>query len=301
MGQPMSRDMYQIPYKISVLIILFFMPQLAFGDDLVPVEGQHCYQYGDDESVSVAKKKALALAREVAVSNFKVWVEVNTSVKDFELEKDWVETIAVGMLQGEKRQVTKKVQEICTTVKAKINPHEVDALIAERKKQSAIKQRVTTQTSDSNFGLKVWLDNPDGQYVEGDYIVINVKSEQDAYLKLDYFQADCKVVHLVPNLFREQAFIKKDEIYTFGTENSLERFRIQSPFGEEVVKAIASKKPFPVSQISRETISNCEPYVKTLEQGRTRGVSLEKNLASAEASLYSYSLKQSQHKKAIMK
>ncbi len=294
----MSRDIYQIACKNLVLIFLFFIPQLAFGEGLVPVEGQHCYQYGDDESVNVAKKKALALAREVAVSNFKVWVEVNTTVKDYKLEKDWVETIAVGMLQSEKRQVTKKVQEICTTVNAEINPQEVDALIAERKKQSSIKQRVTTQTPDSKFDIKVWLNNPDGQYIEGDYLVINVKSDQDAYLKLDYFQADCKVVHLVPNLFRQQAFIKKDKVYTFGNENAPERFRIQGPFGDEVIKVIASDKPFPASQISQESISNCEPYVETLEQGRTRGISLEHNRASTGASLFTSSLKEFEHKNA---
>jgi len=241
------------------------------------------------------------LAREVAVSNFKVWVEVNTSVKNYQLEKDWVETIAVGMLRNEKREVIKKIQEICTTVIAKINPQEVDALIAERKKQSAIKQRVTTQTADSQFGLKVWLNNPDGQYVEGDYLVINVKSDQDAYLKLDYFQADCKVVHLVPNLFRQQAFIKKDEIYSFGTEDASERFRIQGPFGDEVIKVIASKTPFPASQISREVISDCEPYVQKLERGLTRGIAVEHRTASADASLFTSSLKQFEHKKAVMK
>ena len=278
--------------KISFVIFLFIIPQTVFGDELVPVEGQHCYQYGDDETVSMAKKKSLALAREIALSNYKVWVESNTIVKNFMLEKDWVETIAVGMLQHETRHITKKVQEICTTIKAKINPLEIDALLAERRKQSAIKQLVTTQVSASTFGLEVWLDNPDGQYVEGDYIVINVRSDQDAYLKLDYYQADCRVVHLVPNLFRAQVFIKKDKVYTFGTENSQERFRVKGPFGQEVIKAIASKEPFPASQIPHETISSCESYVKTLEE-EVRGIALEQNLASTEASLFSSSLKKS--------
>ncbi len=295
----MNQSQYTCASKILICLALLLIPHLAFGDNLIPVEGEQCYQYGDDETVSMAKKKSLALAREVAVSNYKVWVESHTTVKNFMLEKDWVETIAVGMLQHETRQVTKKVQEICTTVKAKINPQEVDALIAERRKQNAIKQLVTTQVSASTFGLKVWLDNPEGQYVEGDYIVINVKSDHDAYLKLDYFQADCQVVHLVPNLFREQAFIKKDKVYTFGTENSLERFRVKSPFGEEVIKAIASKEPFAASQIPRETISHCDSYVKTLDQEGMRGITLEKNLASTEASLFSSSLKKSQHRNIV--
>ena len=291
--------MFKLSY--TILFLLLCIPALGLGADLVPVEGQHCYQYGDDESVNVAKKKALALAREVAVSNFKVWVEVNTTVKDFELEKDWVETIAVGMLQGETRQVRKKGQEICTTVRAQIDPQEVNALIEQRKKQSTIKAQIMNQMSSSAFGLKVWLDKPDGRYLEGDYLVIKVQSEHDAYLKLDYFQADCKVIHLVPNLFRQQAFIKKDTIYTFGDKNSPERFRIQSPFGDEVIKAIASKTPFPASQISPETVSHCEPYVETLERGRTRGIVLEGNLASTEASLFTASLEKFEHQQAVTK
>ena len=292
--------MYQIGNAMIVLLLLL-IPQFAYGADLVPVEGQSCYQYGDEESVNVAKKKSLAMAREVAVSNFKVWVEVNTSVKDYILEKDWVETIAVGMLQGEKREVTKKVQEICTMVTAKIDPQEVDTLIAKKKKQSDIIQRVTTQTSDSNFGLKVWLNSPNGQYVEGDYLVINIQSDQDAYLKLDYFQADCNVVHLVPNLAREQAFIKKNEVYTFGGEGAPERFRVQGPFGDEVIKAAASKTPFPASQISSEIISNCEPYVQTLERGLTRGIAVEHKQANADVSLFTSSQEKFEHQEAVAK
>ena len=292
--------MFKLSHALLFLLLLC-IPVLSLGADLVPVEGQYCYQYGDDESVNMAKKKVLALAREVAVSNFKVWVEVNTSVKDFELEKDWVETIAVGMLQGETRQVVKKGQEICTTVRAQIDPQEVDALIAQRKKQSTIKAQIMSQQPNSAFGLKVWLDKPDGRYLEGDYLVIKVQSEHDAYLKLDYFQADCQVIHLVPNLFRHQAFIKKDIIYTFGDKNSPERFRIQGPFGDEVIKAIASKTPFPASQISPETVSHCEPYVETLERVRTRGIVLEGNMASTEASIFTASLKKFEHQQAVTK
>ena len=241
----------------------------------------------------------MAFAREVAVSNYKVWVEVNTEVKDFELEKDWIETIAVGMLRGEKRQVNRKIQEICTSLKAWIHPQEVDDFIAQRRKQREVKQRVSSQDSDPAFGLKIWLDNPDGRYVEGENVIIKVKSERDAYLKLDYFQADCKVVHLVPNLWHQNAFIKKGQTYAFGTEDSAERFRVQEPFGDEVIKAEASTKPFPSSQLAAKTVSNCEPYVRTIEERRTRGITLEKNLSSAEVSLFTASKKVSEHKKVI--
>ncbi len=133
-------------YKLLFLIAtLFSAPPLSFGADQVPVEGEYCYHYGDDESVTVAKTKSLAFAREVAVSNYKVWVQVNTSVKDFELEKDWIETIAVGMLQGEKREVTRNIQEICTALKAWINPQEVEDFIVQQKKERETKQRGASQ------------------------------------------------------------------------------------------------------------------------------------------------------------
>jgi hypothetical protein len=44
-------------------------------------------------------------------------------------------------------------------------------------------------------------------------LVIYVQSDRDAYLKLDYFQADGTVVHLVPNVYRGQAFIKGGKKY----------------------------------------------------------------------------------------
>ena len=284
---------------LFIFAAFFTVPPLSFGAERVPVEGEYCYRYGDDESVTVAKTKSLAFAREVAVSNYKVWVEVNTEVKDFELEKDWIETIAVGMLRGEKRQVNRKIQEICTSLKAWINPQEVDDFIAQRRKQREVKQRVSSEDAESAFDLKIWLDKPNGRYVEGENVIIKVKSERDAYLKLDYFQADCKVVHLIPNLWHQSAFIKKGQTYAFGTEESAERFRIQGPFGVEVIKAQASTNPFPASQVPRQTISNCEPYVRKIEESRTRGISLENNLSSAEVSLFTASKEVSEHQKVL--
>jgi hypothetical protein len=104
-------------------------------------------------------------------------------------------------------------------------------------------------------GLKIWLNESDSLYREGDNLIVYVQSEHDMYLKLDYFQAGGKVVHLVPNFFRGQAFIEKRKTYEFGGPNSPEKFMISGPYGDETLKALISIHPFLEELQSKEKVS----------------------------------------------
>lgn len=307
-----------IGYRFLLLsIFTIYAPTMSFGADLEKpmesVEGEGCYRYGDDEPPSLAKQKAKAIAQEQAVSNFRVWVESSSTLENFELKKDLIQTISGGMLHRIKIQKEdRKNQEICITIKAELDPQEIEGKIAQRVEQRKIQDSLASDalTPEPAFGLRIWLDKPDGQYVEDDYLVIKVQSEQDAYLKLDYFQADCNVVHLVPNIYRQQAFIQKGQTYEFGGEYSPERFVISEPLGDETIIAVASRTPFLDSLIPKEAKSNCKKYVHTLEDGLrsqpgfqpkgTRGVKLQSGMTSAKTTLYTSTKEVVQHKKDLL-
>lgn len=236
------------------------------------VSGKGCYIHGDDETPTQAKKKALARAREQTVSGYQVWVESKAQVKNFQLQEDLIQTISAGMLHNV--NVDKEEwdgRQICVMISAKIGPKDIGREVGRRQELQKIKDQVTSESfnPDPAFGLRIWANKPDGRFTEGDYLVINVVADRDAYLKLDYFQANGKVVHLVPNLFREQAFIRKGEKTTFGGENSPERFIISEPFGDEVIKAIASAQPFTKSVTPKENISESQAYLETLKNELT--------------------------------
>ncbi len=286
---------FNVTYTILLLGILVY-PVSTFSQDSVTretVTGKGCYSHSDDETRTLAKKKALARAREQTVSGYQVWVESKAEVKNYQLQEELIQTISAGMLH--KVKINEEVwngTQICVEISAEIGPNDIGSEVQRRQEQLKIKEQVTSETfnPDPAFGLRIWLNKADGRFVEGDYLIINVQADRDAYLKLDYFQANGKVVHLVPNLFRGQAFIQKGETYVFGGKDSPERFIISEPFGDEVIKAVASAQPFAAALMPKKSMSESQDYVETLKkgltvqpgpQGRTRGIQIMSGSSAA--------------------
>lgn len=272
------------------------------------VQGKGCYSYGNDETPNEAIKKAEARARERAVSGYQVWVESSSKVEDFQLQEDVIHTISAGLLHKVTiEEEVWKEREICVTISAEIDPDDLKTEIARRQDQQKTKEQVTSDelTPEAAFGLTIELNKPDGWYLEGENLIITVTSERDAYLKLDYFQANEKVVHLVPNVYRGQAYIHAGKPETFGGGGGAERFVISEPFGVEVIKAIASVRPFPTDFNSQEMVSESQKYVETLKkglqvqpgvQGTIRGIRI---MSGATASLYTDSRVGYEHKQSL--
>ena len=214
---------------------------------LETVRGSGCYKFGDEETPAKARKAAMTIAQEEAVRRHHVFVESSQRVKNFQLEEDLIQTASAAMLQEiqiEKEE--RKTQEICITLTAKISPVSIEDMIRQRLNAKEIAQSAKTALVPAQpaFGLKVWTNKAEGRFLEDEKLVIYVQSDRDAYLKLDYFQADGTVVHLVPNVYRGQAFIKGGKKYAFGDETSPEQFIIRAPYGTEAIKAIVGVRPF---------------------------------------------------------
>ncbi len=298
-----------IMFSLGVLICT----HAAFAQDATPrepVSGKSCYTYGDNETPAMAKKTALAGAREQAVSGYQVWVKSKAEVKNYQLQEELIHAISAGMLYNVIIQdEVWDGRKVCVMISAEIGPNDVGTEVERRQEQLKIKDEVTSASfnPDPAFGLRIWLNKADGRFIEGDYLIINVQADRDAYLKLDYFQANGKVVHLVPNLFRGQAFIEKGETYVFGGKDSPERFIISEPFGDEVIKAVASAQPFAQALLPQEVMSESGTYVKTLKKGltvqagpsgTTRGIQI---MSGASAALSTTSREVSDFKKTLDK
>ena len=287
---------------LSFAHVSIFSTTLALADSFEKVEGHACYAYGDDETPALAKKKAMARAREQAVSGYQVFVQSSSKVKDFQLQEDLIHTMSAGMLHHVRvEKEEKEGQEICITISAGIEAQSVEKEIDRRLEQRAIKAELTSTplTPDSDIKLKVWVEKTDGQYSEGENLVVYVKSEEDAYLKLDYFQADGSVVHMVPNLFRRQAFIQKGQTYEFGGKNSPEQFVISGPFGDETIKALASTSPFGGGIQMNQPMSESQSYINTLKKGLEAGKRGVRVISGASTTLYTTSQEVLEHKKAV--
>ncbi len=295
-------------FVLSVFFCLASVPLIGWTGSSEEVNGRYCYTYGDEETPAQGKKKALAKARERAVENHQVFISSKTRIENFQLKEDLIQSVSAGMLKNVIiQEETEEGRILCVRIVAQIEPSLMQAEIERRLEQRELNNELVTllntpmngAVGGKSPGLKIWLNNPDGFYREGDNLIVYVQSEQDMYLKLDYFQADGKVVHLVPNFFRGQAFIKKDITYDFGGPNSPELFLISGPFGEETLKALTSTHPFTKELQSQENVSEGKAYVEILKQGikrQTRGITV---IAGATASLHTRSRAEVEHLKIL--
>ncbi len=247
------------------------------------VQGDACYQYGDRESFLEAKNMALSLAKQKAVESHRVFVESSSTVQNYQLAEDVVQSLSRASLRN--MTLLKETHEgrtVCVTIAAQLDPAEVTALIAQRANAKEVAQAVQAPllSGASAFRLKVWTNKEPAAFREGERLLIYVWSERDAYLKLDYYQANGEVVHLVPNLFAQQALVRAGQTYTFGGPDSPYEFLVKAPFGAEAVKALAGTQPFGPELTEAQATADARAYLKDV-QGGLRGIELKAKRPSA--------------------
>jgi hypothetical protein len=120
-----------------------------------------------------------------------------------------------------------------------------------------------------DFQLGVWPDKGlDAVYLEGESLMVYILPETDAYLHVDYYQIDGKVVNLLPSE-HENNFIKGGEPYIIGDpKKGGYEFKISDPFGEELLVVVASQNP--LGAITHGLIEPAEPYIKRLAKSLIR-------------------------------
>ena len=179
----------------------------------------------------------------------------------------------------------RKAQEICIIPSAKISPVSIEDMIRQRINAKEIPQNAQTAVvlDTQAFGLNVWTNKTDGRFLEDDKLVVYVQSDRDAYLKLDYFQADGTVMHLVPNVYRGHAFVKGGKTYVFGDESSPEQFVMRFPYGTEAIKAIVGIRPFEDTLETSNAVSDSHTYLNGLNgPSGLRGIKIVAATASVE-------------------
>jgi hypothetical protein len=234
------------------------------------VQGSACYRLSDDESLLSAQKKALALAREAALKKIKAFAESADQGGGRGLEPEVVAAASrVGL--GNERIIKQEVKssQVCVWMTATPNSKEVADLIRQRLNAKELAKKVqdpVAAPAAAHFGLKVWTNKKEGEpFVEGERLIIYVESEKDAHLKLDYYTAEGKVVHLVPNVFTNEARIQGGQKYSFGDEGATAEFKISSPFGEETIKALASTIPFDAALTEADQVSEATVYLTKVQ------------------------------------
>ncbi len=257
------------------------LPAANQGD----IQGSACYRQNDDEALMVAQKKALNLAREAAIQKIKAYADNADRIANSVIEHTLIAAVSrVGLsdLKITKQEV--KARQVCVWITATPKSKEVAELISQQLSSGEVAKTAQTPVvvQGQAFTLRLWTNKKDEPYVEGDRLIIYVESDRDAYLKLDYYTAEGKVVHLVPNVYSKEGSIQAKQTYSFGVEGSAAELKVSAPFGPETIKALASSAPFDATLTESDQVSEATVYLNKMQNSMK---SRNKSTAWAEVSV----------------
>jgi hypothetical protein len=99
------------------------------------------------------------------------------------------------------------------------------------------------QNQQPAFYVRAELDRPTRDFREGDSLHLKVVCEIDAYLYILYQQADGKVFQIFPNKLQPNNRVAAKQTVQVPADDDLFRWVVAPPFGKEVIKVLACRKP----------------------------------------------------------
>lgn len=92
--------------------------------------------------------------------------------------------------------------------------------------------------------ISVSLETDKKHYKDGDIMNITVTVDRDCHLRLYNITAENRVLQIFPNKFQKDHFVKAGKPVTIGGIEAPYEFSLRAPFGNELIKAVASVRPF---------------------------------------------------------
>ncbi len=230
------------------------------------------YYVGPNESLEVAREKALQDAKLKAVENSKNIIMSKTKLKnkyfDFHLVKNkdgnyvtLLERIDDGFDKKTSKyhvRINAKIEYILelSNSSSKINASEKNYLANNQeqfdkgKVGSNVKKVQTFQPKSlsnllkekgSPLTVRVWTEKK--QYKEGEKIIIYLQGNHDFFANIIDTDLDGNVIQLLPNKARTNNFFKRGQIYEIPDKLKGDKFEIESspPFGIDTVTVFASE------------------------------------------------------------
>lgn len=85
----------------KALAIIFITPVIIFAQtDRVKVTGEYTYTYGDKESLLEAKSLCYTMAIRNAIESLTVFVQSTSTIDNYQLKNDLIQTLASGYLNN---------------------------------------------------------------------------------------------------------------------------------------------------------------------------------------------------------
>ena len=143
-------------------------------------------------------------------------------------------------------------------------------------------------------GGKLTLSTNKPHYKKGELLTVKVKSTEGIYLRLYHLSAEKVLTQIFPNSARTNNFVKGGEAVEIGSQMDGQlgagefRFRMQEPFGTEIILAVASPVQFTDTEnlsFARGEVfkSFAETDLRAASKRGTKGLTVETQDANGKA------------------
>jgi len=139
--------------RLSYVFLVILFCSVIHAQDTI--QGMYSYTYGDSESLVEARQTCKDLALRDAIESYYLFVESTSTVENYQMKEDLVQSIAAGNLTDV--QIIEQTEEgrtITMTVSAVVNPNEVQSLVAaraEKQESSGIEPSISDNQNDTSF------------------------------------------------------------------------------------------------------------------------------------------------------
>jgi len=225
--------------KKTFLVLLLFIcissPLHAAQSTITDAEGYACM--GADKSRRQTEQQALSEAKRNAAEKTLTYIKSETTVKDFQFEKDVIgayANAAIKIVQElEKGWYKDASSGDCyrLRIKAEVTPDE-------KAMQKISEGKNVNEDPSAPLTVQVWTGKK--EYRQGEKIKVYIRGNKPFYARILYKDAGGNIVQLLPNPFKKDNYFNGGVIYELPSGNDRFDLEVSPPFGREDVILYAS-------------------------------------------------------------
>jgi hypothetical protein len=207
----------------------------AAQSKIVMATGKACM--GDDKSRKQTEQEALTDAKRQAVEFTLTRLKAETTVENYQLEKDLIAAYAQASLrileEPERTWFRDAASGDCfrTAIKVEVIPDEATMEVVAKNAQTA-------QAPAAPLYVKAWTDKH--RYGKGETMRIFMRGNKHFFARVIYRNASGDVLQLLPNPYRRSNFFDGNTVHELPSGDDRFDIEVIPPFGTEVITVFAS-------------------------------------------------------------
>jgi hypothetical protein len=272
-------------FYIALLILILASTVYASQSAITESEGYACM--GEDRTKRQTEETALQDAKRKAIEQVSTYIQAETQVKDFELQKDIVNAYANAKVRiiEQKGIWDSEPPKVGDCYKVKIKAEVIPDETAMKKISGAV------SLDDPSAPLKVQIWTEKREYKAGEKIKVFLRGNKPFYARIVYRQADGSLVQILPNPYRKDNYFQGGVIYEIPSGPDRFELEVTPPFGEENVIVYASTGE--LGSVELEEAGGVYKIKTRLEEveNKTRGVQIVQKGQSKASEFYETMLK----------